>query len=284
MATFTNQATLSYNNTVTSSNIVTGELVEDIEVTKIAVIDTYSSGDDVTYIVSIANSGASAITGLTLTDNLGAYTFNSQTLYPLTYIDGSVRYFINGILQPAPVSSGAQPISFTGISVPAGGNALIIYEALVNEFAPLSTASTIENTVTVSGGSLSTETTASETITVSNEPQLTISKNISPSTVTENSQITYTFTIQNYGNSEATVTDNAVVTDTFNPILSNIILSFNGTAWSETNDYTYDETTGLFTTVAGKITVPAATYVQDSQTGAWVVNPGESTLIVTGTV
>ena len=284
MATFTNQATLSYNNTVTSSNIVTGELVEDIEVTKIAVIDTYSSGDDVTYIVSIANSGASAITGLTLTDNLGAYTFNSQTLYPLTYIDGSVRYFINGILQPAPVSSGAQPISFTGISVPAGGNALIIYEALVNEFAPLSTASTIENTVTVSGGGLSTEATASETITVSNEPQLTISKNISPSTVTENSQITYTFTIQNYGNSEADATDNAVVTDTFNPVLSNITVAFNGATWAETTDYTYDEATGLFTTVAGKITVPAATYVQDSQTGAWVVNHGESTLIVTGTV
>lgn len=28
MATFTNQATLSYNNTVTRSNIVTGELVD----------------------------------------------------------------------------------------------------------------------------------------------------------------------------------------------------------------------------------------------------------------
>ena len=34
MATFTNQATLSYNNTTTTSNIVTGEIVEVLSATK----------------------------------------------------------------------------------------------------------------------------------------------------------------------------------------------------------------------------------------------------------
>ena len=48
--------------------------------------------------------------------------------------------------------------------------------------------------------------------------------------------------------------------------------------------HTYDETTGLFTTNAGQITVPAATYTQDAATGAWIINPGVSTLIITGTV
>ena len=42
--------------------------------------------------------------------------------------------------------------------------------------------------------------------------------------------------------------------------------------------------TGQFATVAGQITVPAATYSQDPATGVYVVQPGVSTLTVTGTV
>ena len=49
-------------------------------------------------------------------------------------------------------------------------------------------------------------------------------------------------------------------------------------------DYTYDETTGSFATIAGKVTVPAALYVQDPLTDIWITSPGISTLIVTGTV
>ena len=65
MATFTNQATLSYNNTVTRSNIVTGELVDILTATKTAVTGTYGCDSCVAYAVSIVNSGASAFTGLT---------------------------------------------------------------------------------------------------------------------------------------------------------------------------------------------------------------------------
>ena len=42
MAIFTNQATLSYNNTVTTSNITTGELLEVLSVTKTALSGTYT--------------------------------------------------------------------------------------------------------------------------------------------------------------------------------------------------------------------------------------------------
>ena len=72
MATFTNQATLSYNNTVTRSNIVTGELVDILAMTT-AVTDTYGCDTCVTYTVSIVNSGAAAFAGLTVTDDVGAY-------------------------------------------------------------------------------------------------------------------------------------------------------------------------------------------------------------------
>lgn len=76
----------------------------------------------------------------------------------------------------------------------------------------------------------------------------------------------------------------AVITDDFDPILKNLTVSFNGTAWTEGVDYTYDETTGSFVTIAGNVTVPAAEYAQNPVTGIWITNPGISTLIVTGTV
>ena len=82
----------------------------------------------------------------------------------------------------------------------------------------------------------------------------------------------------------ATNTTGVVITDTFAPVLNNLTAALNGTAWTATTDYTYNEATGTFSSTAGAITVPAATYTQDSTTGAWVVTPGESTLVITGTV
>lgn len=284
MATFYNQATLSYNGNTTTSNITTGELLDALTVTKTALRSTYTAGDTITYVISLVNTGCSALSNLTITDDLGAFTFNAQTQYPLTYVDGSLRYLVNGTLQTTPTVTTAAPLVVSGISIPANGNATVIYETTVNQYAPVAPASTITNTATVSGDALATDVTSSATVTVQSTPALTISKALSPTTVTENGRLTYTFTIQNSGNVAATAADNVYVTDTFNPILDPIAVTFNNTVWSETANYTYNDQTGLFTTLPGQITVPAATYVQDSETGAWVVTPGTSTLIVTGTV
>ena len=90
--------------------------------------------------------------------------------------------------------------------------------------------------------------------------------------------------LQNLGNTAADAATGVVITDTFNPVLENLTVNFNGTAWAEGTNYTYDTTTGLFTGTAGGITVPAATYTQDPVTGAGGVNPGVSTLVISGTV
>jgi len=79
-------------------------------------------------------------------------------------------------------------------------------------------------------------------------------------------------------------TDNASVTDTFDPILTDLTVTYDGTPWTEGTDYTYDETTGVFTTVPGRILVPAATFTQDPDTGVWTTDPGVGTLVVTGTI
>ncbi len=284
MAVFTNQATLSYNNTTTTSNIVTGEILEVLSAAKNAIDDVYSNGDTVTYVISIVNTGTAAFNGLTITDDLGAYTVGGVTRTPLTYVDGSLAYYANGVLQTGASAVAGPPLVISGINVPAGGNAVVIYEASANEFAPLASGSTITNNATISGAGLSTPIDVSDTITVADAAQLSITKGLTPATVAENGQLTYTFTIQNTGNTAATATDNVTVTDLFNPILENITVTLNGTVLSEGPQYVYDETTGLFQTVAGVITVPAATYTQDPTTGQWNITPGVTVLTVTGTV
>lgn len=284
MAQFTNQAQLAYNDSVVNSNIAVGEILEVISVTKTAVGNSYGTDSNLTYVISIVNSGTVPYSALTVTDNLGAYTFGATTLVPLTYNDGTATYYINGIIQPAPaVTASGTELVFNSISVPAQGNATIVYEVSANRFAPLETGAEITNAATVSGSGI-TPITADETVTAASDPELSVTKSISPVPVTENGTLTYTFLIQNTGNSPATVDDLAVITDTFDPTLSDITVTFNGETWTETSDYTYNETSGVFSSIPGRITVPAATFTQDPTTGVWITAPGVSTLTITGTI
>lgn len=283
MATFYNQATLSFNGRLTNSNITTGEILEATSVTKTAISSTYGANDGVVYVVNIVNSGAAAITGVSVTDDLGAYTVGGNTVYPLEYVEGSLRYFINGSPTAAPTVTVGPPLTISGITIPAGANASILYEARTNEFTPLAQGSTVTNTATVSGNGIE-PITAEATVFANEDTLLSIAKAISPAVITDNGELTYTFVIQNMGNTPAVATDNVLVTDTFNPILNSISVTYNGAAWSEGANYTYSETTGEFATLPGQITVPAATYTQDAETGVITVTPGVTVITVTGTV
>jgi len=283
MATsFTNQATLSYNGLNVLSNITTGELVQVLTAAKNAAQGTYASGDTITYTVSLINSGATNLTGLTVTDNLGAYTFGTGTVYPLNYNTGSLLYYVNGVLQPAPSISVGPPLILSGISVPAGGNAMLVYEANITQYAPMGVTDSITNVITAAGGGLTSPATAQETIAAGTDPTLEITKSMTPTTVAENGTLTYTFVISNIGNTAAEASSAVSISDTFNPVLSNITVTLNGDAFPSTG-YTYNTTTGVFTTT-GTITVPAATYTQDPTTGAYSVTPGTATLVISGTV
>lgn len=284
MATFQNQATLTYGGNVTTSNVVTGELQQAVSVAKYAVSDTYTQGEVLTYVISLVNSGTTPLTELTVTDNLGAYVLNGNDLVPLDYVADSLAYYVGGVLQPTPATTATDPLVVTGITVPAGGNAFLVYQARVNEFASPAQGGSVTNTVTVTGTALPAPITASETVTSDSEAFLTIGKSLNPTTVSEGDRLTYTFVIQNFGNTPVLATDDAVVTDNFDPILSDLAVTFNGAAWAEGVQYTYDDTTGVFATIPANITVPAATYTQNPATGAWSVVPGVSTLVVVGTV
>ena len=284
MAAFYNQATLSYSGGSTASNITVGELVNALGVSKTAVVPQYGAGDRVTYVINLVNSGAAALTGLTLADNLGTYAFGTGSLIPLDYVDGSVKYFVNGVLQTAPAVTVGNGITISGISVPAGGNSTIVYETTVNSFAPPGADGRVTNTATVTGGGLTNPAVAEETISAATTARPAITKSLSPTAVSENGRLTYTFTIQNSGMEPVDAAAAAVLRDSFDPKLSDLTVTFNGTAWSAPTNYSYDAATGAFATVAGQITVPAAAYTQDPTTGAWSITPGVSTLVVEGTV
>lgn len=284
MAIFTNQATLTYNGSSTNSNIAYGELLEVLAATKTAVEGSYTPGELVTYVVTLRNTGNAPLTGLVVTDNLGGYDFNGTTVYPLTYEDGSVVLFANGVPQAAPTVVAGPPLVFSGITVPAGGDTVIVYQAQANAYANPAVGGTVENTVTVTGDGLSTPITATETVNADAGAMLSISKSITPAQVVDNDRVTYTFVIQNSGNQAVVATDDAAITDTFDPILTALTVTFNGVPWAQGVQYNYNEATGLFATVPGQILVPAATYTQDPVTGAYTAAPGIATLVVTGTI
>ncbi len=285
MAQFTNQATLAYNGITVNSNVVTGELTQVLSARKEATTEVYRSGEVLTYVVSFQNSGNTDYTGLTLTDDLGQFPFGTGNVVPLTYTDDPVLYIVNGQTAQSPVAVAGPPLTITGINVPAGGNATIIYRARVNEFAPIGTGNTITNTATISGGGLSESIVASDTVTANEAANLTILKSLNPTTIVENGQIEYTFTIENYGTEAADAADLVSITDVFNPIIeAPLTVTLDGVVWPSTDNYTYDVTNGTFTTVPGRITVPAATVTRDPATGAFSITPGTTVLTVSGTL
>ena len=284
MAIFSNQATLTYNGNSTNSNIAYGEILDVLVATKTSVEGSYSPGQLVTYVVTLRNTGNASLNGLLVTDNLGGYDFNGTTVYPLTYEDGSVAMFSNGVPQVAPTVTAGPPLVFSDITVPAGGDVVIVYQAQANDYASPAVDGTIVNTVTVTGDGLSAPITATETVNADVGPMLAISKSITPAQVVDNDRVTYTFVIQNSGNEAVVATDDAAIADTFDPILTALTVTFNGAAWTQGVQYNYNEATGLFATVPGQILVPAATYAQDPVTGVYTATPGIATLVVTGTI
>ena len=284
MATFFNQASLSYGGNVLNSNTTEAELLSGLSLTKTAITATYGAGGNIVYAITVSNMGSTAYNALVVTDNLGAYTTTSgATAVPLTYVDNSLRYYLNGVLQAPPTVTAEGDLEISGINLPAESTATFIYEATANEFAPTAAGSVITNTASTNGGVGTGTVSDTATVTVNESPVLTIAKAVCPAIVTDNGQLTYTIIVQNLGNTPIVATDDVIISDTFNPVLSNITVTLDGTALAEGTGYTYNEATGEFATTNGTVTVPAATYTT-AENGAITTTPGVTVLTVTGTV
>ena len=286
MATFIqNQANLTYNygeqEGYATSNIAT-IVVEDALTAQKTVLNTsYNATSPITYILSMTNtSTTNPLTNVQITDNLGTFTNSGITLTPLTFV-GPAKLYLNGIFNQdlTPVT---QPNSFTFTipSVPAETTAMIVYQTIVNNTAPLQTGASITNTTTFIADEMANQVTASANITIDNYANVSIVKSMSPNPVTSGSPLTYTFNIYNYGNVAA---ERVVLTDTFSPAPDDISITLNGTVLSNA-DYTY--TNGILTlpsTTGTSFTIPAATFTRNAD-GTINTNPGTATVVVQGII
>ena len=280
----TNQASLNYQyngqTASTVSNIATATLNEPLEVEKVSIEDVYRFGDEITYSVSFSNSGGAALTGVTVSDDLGRYNVGASQRVPLTYVGPSIL-FVDGVcagnITPTVNANG---ITFTIPTLASGSRAQILYKAAVNAEAPLSTGSEITNTATVLAAGITTPVSDSNTVRVDDYADVTITKSMSPSNVVDGDALTYTFVINNYGNADAT---NIVLTDAFDPAPESITVQVNGVTLPAT-DYTYEG--GVLTLPSAsssyELSLPAATITQDPVSGEVRVTPSSLTVTVTG--
>lgn len=283
MPLFYNQAQLFYNGNQTASNVTQGERVGVISAEKNSLNTGFSAGENISYIINIVNSGLTALTGLTVTDNLGAMTVSTGAIVPLSYVEGSLLYYVDGELRnTATATATATELVISNVDVPAGGSAVIAYQATVNEYAPVYDNATITNTAEIEGGGL-TAIEVKDTIASTDAPELSITKTISPERVTENGRITYSFIITNTGNTAATVDDAVSVSDVFDPVLTQIDVRLDGDVLTRNTEYTYNEQTGEFAVVDGVITVPAATYERNAD-NVVITTPGTAILTVSGNI
>lgn len=293
MATsFQNIANVSYNygegNTRTArSNAITGEIVDSLSLQKMIINPNYCLYENMTYVITVTNSSDAAYTNLIVTDNLGSYTYGSITVTPLDFIPNTSYISINGgDLTPISTSQTTEnSISFTIPNLAIGATARIFFTARANEKAELESGSTIINTSSLSqAGSTEIENiTATATATVSDCPQLEIAKGLSPESLVSGGPVTYTFTVSNYGNTEAT---NIQISDEFPtgaaPSSINTV-TVNGAPYT---DFTY---TDSVLSIPGEgsvqtLSLPAATYTRDTNTGVVTANPSVMTIVVNGTV
>ncbi len=283
------EITFNYGNVTgasAASNLATTTLQGPLTVTKNSLNAFYSADDELTYIITLENTGNSAIEDITVTDDLGRFTppGMSQPVTPLTYV-GPAQLYVNGVLsnQLTVEIVGTGELQFNIPSLPGNSNAIIVYIVEVNEFAPLSVEfGSITNDVVADAEGLCESGEDSNTINVLPAADIRLIKQMSPDPVVCGEQITYTISIYNYGNIAAT---NVQLTDVFTPAPTDISVYVNGALL--TGNYTYNEATGLLTlptTTDESVTIPAATYTRDTQTGVVTTQPGLVTVVITGTI
>lgn len=287
MAIIENFATVRYtSNGVTNttvSNLAEISLESSVSLSKTVLKDTYAENTELSYILTVQNSSGAPLSNVRIEDDLGSFAFGTNELTPLTY-GGDAILLINGEDASAQLTVDSQSTSalvFTITTLPAGATANIVYNARVNEFAPLDAESRIVNTATLSADSDCAEGEASATVIAASAANVSVFKQMSPNPVICGETVTYSIRIYNYGNAPA---ENVRLTDTFDPAPTNLTVTRNGIAVPAT-DFTYEN--GILTVPAETSdgdTIPAASFSRDPQTGVVSVIPGMVEYVITGTI
>lgn len=218
MATILNNAaTLTYNsgdNTGSAaSNVVSTSLLDSYSITaeKFTANDSFRPGENITYLVTVTNTGTQPVFAVQVTDDLGG---GADT--PLSYLQGSALIIDDGVVtQVVPTSVSPLVIALPD-ALQSGESITVLYVAQVSA-AIADDVQSVTNTAqaTARQGSAAGEVVESEpsSVTIDREDfaQIDIIKAVDKAVVASGDTLTYTFTIENSGNIEAT---NVVITDT----------------------------------------------------------------------
>lgn len=292
---FSNQAQMKVGDKEYKTNTVRGTFLEDLYGEYHVLEKSYQRGQELTYVVTLANGGTKTITNLSVVDSMAGWPIDTNVKsidqlpkdktyrYPLDFVPDSVRLFENGELMDAPKYTVEPPLIISGITLPSESIITLIYKMKVNEYAPLGQGNKLKSMIFAGSPDVSMPVILTTEVGVTTKSVVAISKSMSPNRVAAGNQLTYTFQIENYGYADITKYDNVIVTDHFVPILKNAVAILNGRYLERNVEFTYDEF-GHFSTTGGLITVKGATYRRDEETGKVIVTPGVATLEVRGTV
>ncbi len=240
MATIINQANLTYTYGTTTASVLSNpamtERTEAITLEKRVLGEAYRAGSALTYLLSVHNNGAAPVTNLAITDDLGAFTPEGaeDATVPLTYTGPAALYLDGAFSETLTPTVDENGVTFTVPSIPAGANALIVYAAQVNCFAPLEDGGEIVNTASVENGA-GDPVAASATVPVEAYADVSIEKEMSPNPIEAGGTLTVTFTIENRGNVAAT---DLILTDEFPVTLSDVAVSVNG---APVTDFSFED-------------------------------------------
>ncbi len=175
----------------------------DLEVTKTSNVATVTAGNQLTYTVTVSNIGNGTANNVLVVDDLPDLTPTALTIISATSTGG-------GVVNLTGNASGEIEVAFASL---AGGQSETI--TIVVEVPAAEVATTMSNTVTVSGGDGLEASTSNNTflydVSINRQALLTLTKTDTPDPAVVGSALSYQILVTNTGPSTAT---NVVVSDT----------------------------------------------------------------------
>lgn len=239
---------------------------------------TYVKNSKLTYVINLYNNGKKTISNININDDLGKFNLNGKIIYPLNYINNSIKVFINGVANTNNKVNYDKELTISNITLNDKEVATILYQTEINEYAPLNANDFIKINIEIDYLGINKKNKLTEVIKCENYQDIEVVKNI----ISENSNDSYnvTYIILNYGNKEVEKEDQTNLSDIFNPIIKGIKVELNDLILTP-NNYLYNQINGSFSINKGVISVPKASYIVDDK-GKVKINPGKTIIKIIG--